>query len=147
MKLTKLTDIFQVQSGNKLNFNAMKLCADGVNFVSRSRANLGICGKVKRMGDKVPFPPGLITVSLGGTYLLSSFVQPAEFYTAQNIKVLRPIDAMSFEQKIAYCVFVQHNRFRYSSHGREANRSLDNLLVPRSTLCRRGLKWFRWRPW
>jgi len=130
VKLSKLTDVFHVRYGHKMNFNAMEPADDGVNFVSRSRANMGICGRVTPVAGVVPFPAGLITVTLGGTYLLSSFVQPGKFYTAQNIKVLQPKAEMSFEQKLAYCLFIERNRFRYSSHGREANRSLDDLLVP-----------------
>ncbi|MEP5625297.1 MAG: hypothetical protein ABJP82_22230, partial [Hyphomicrobiales bacterium] len=35
-----------------------------------------------------------------------------------------------FGEKVFYCECISKNRFRYSSHGREANRSLDSLLVP-----------------
>jgi len=63
-------------------------------------------------------------------YLLSAFVQPDKFYTAQNIKVLRPKSTMSFNEKVFYCLCIKNNRFKYSSHGREANKSLSDLLVP-----------------
>ena len=32
--------------------------------------------------------------------------------------------------KMFYCYAIEHNRFRYTSHGREANKTLDELLVP-----------------
>ena len=67
---------------------------------------------------------------MGGSYLLSSFVQKEDFYTAQNIKVLIPKQPLNDAQKKFYCYVIEHNRFRYTSHGREANKTLDDLLVP-----------------
>ena len=125
-----LKNIFNIEYGNQLNKNKLLLDDNGVNFVSRTSKNLGIDGKVGRIANIQPYPKGLITVTLGGTYLLSSFVQPEPFYTAQNIKVLRPKQEMSFLQKIFYCYAITQNRFRYTSHGREANKTLDELLVP-----------------
>lgn len=130
MKLVSLDSIFHIEYGNKLDLNKMQLDSlGGINFVSRSRNNLGVVARVKRLGTK-PFPAGPITVTLGGTYLLSSFVQPEPFYTAQNIKVLFPKQMMEFNEKIFYCKCIELNRFKYTSHGREANRTLDFLRVP-----------------
>ncbi|MFC1977180.1 restriction endonuclease subunit S [Chloroflexota bacterium] len=130
MKLVKLENIFHIKYGNQCDFN--KMLPDplhGINFVSRSRNNLGIIAKVKKL-DLEPFPEGTITVSLGGTYLLSSFVQPEPFYTAQNIKVLFPKESMVLYEKLFYCKCIELNRYKYASHGREANITLDSLLVP-----------------
>ena len=69
-------------------------------------------------------------MTLGGKYLLSCFVQQQPFYTAQNIKVLTPKVLMSLEERLTYCSLIRHNRFRYTSHGREANKTFDELLVP-----------------
>jgi len=131
MKLVPLSDIFDIIYGNQLDFNKMVVDDESpVNFICRSSANLGVMAKVKRLKIN-PFEAGHITVTLGGTYLLSCFVQPAPFYTAQNIKVLSAKDkGMSFWQKLFYCKCIAANRFKYSSHGREANRSLDTLFVP-----------------
>ncbi|WBX84579.1 hypothetical protein [Sphingosinicella microcystinivorans] len=130
MSAVPLSEIFDVEYGNKLNFNAMEADDDGVNFVSRSRMRLGVIARVKKLPSVEPYPGGLITVTFGGSYLLSTFVQPKEFYTAQNVKVLSPKGEMPFREKVYYCACIAHNRHRYSSHGREANRSLDSLLVP-----------------
>ncbi len=128
--LTPLKCIFDIEYGNQLDRNKLSLDDDGTHFISRSSQNLGIDCKVSAIEGLEPYPKGLITVSLGGTYLLSSFVQPEPFYTAQNIKVLRPKSDMSFRQKVFYCCAIARNRFRYTSHGREANKTLYNLLVP-----------------
>jgi hypothetical protein len=116
IELTELNRIFRVEHGSKLDLNKMDLCAadaaDAVAFVGRSGAR-----------------NGLAAVALGGS-ALSSFVQPREFYTAQNIDVLRPLSEMSLDTKLFYCLCIEANRFRYSTYGREANRTLKTLRVP-----------------
>lgn len=37
---------------------------------------------------------------------------------------------MSAKYKFFYCYIISQNRYRYTTHGREANKTLDNLLVP-----------------
>ena len=131
MKLVPLNTMFDIQYGNQ--FDLYKLDSDfggDINFISRSSQNLGVMCKVYKYNFIEPFPAGLITVTLGGTYLLSSFVQQDKFYTAQNIKVLTPKKEMSFSEKIFYCKAIELNRKKYTSHGREANKTLDTLLVP-----------------
>ena len=130
MKFVPLNEIFNIKYGNRFDLNKMDTESPEVNFVSRSSQNLGVVAKVSRKFDTEPYPSGLITVTLGGTYLLSSFVQQELFYTAQNIKVLTPKKEMRFNEKIYYCLAIRANRFRYTSHGREANITLDYLLVP-----------------
>lgn len=131
MKLVTLNNIFDIQYGNQ--FDLYKLYSDNdseINFVSRTSQNLGVVSKVSKYNFIEPFPAGLITVTLAGTYLLSSFVQQENFYTAQNIKVLTPKREKSFGEKVFYCKAIELNRKRYTSHGREANKTLDTLLVP-----------------
>lgn len=131
MKLVPLNKIFSIQYGNQFDLNKLDdIVRAEINFVSRSSKNLGVVSKVASYNDTEPFPAGLITVTLGGTYLLSSFIQQAPFYTGQNVKVLSPLKKMSFSEKIFYCKAIESNRFRYTSHGREANATLDNILVP-----------------
>jgi len=130
MKLIPLSEVFDIEYGNQLNLNAMTSISNGTNFVSRSSQNLGVVDAVNNVPGVTPYEAGLITVTLGGTYLLSSFIQPKPFYTAQNIKVLKPKGEMSFSLKAFYCLCISKNRFRYTSHGREANKSLDEMVVP-----------------
>lgn len=130
MNLVPLNTIFEIEYGNQFDLNKMDFEEADINFVSRSSQNLGVVAKVAKYLNTEPYPLGLITVTLGGTYLLSSFVQQAPFYTAQNIKVLTPKRKMDFKEKLFYCIIIRANRFRYTSHGREANITLDKLLVP-----------------
>ena len=72
-----------------------------------------------------------LTVALGGSRLLSTFVQQREFYTAQNVAVLTPLDPeMSLKDRLFYAMCIKHNDFRYSAFGREANRTLAELEMP-----------------
>lgn len=129
-KLVPLSDIFKVMAGNKLDFGKMRCVNDGIAFISRTSKNNGLVGLVEKIDDAKPFEAGLITVSLGGTYVLSSFVQPEEFYTAQNVAILEPKIKLTLEEKLYYCCCIKQNRFRYSAFGREANRTLKDILVP-----------------
>lgn len=132
MKLIELNHLFQVEHGSKLDLNKMEQCAPGngaIAFVGRSGERNGLAAFVKKLNNLEPHKGGLITVALGGS-ALSSFVQPRPFYTAQNIDVLTPLAPMSMDVKLYYCLCIEANRFRYSTYGREANRTLKTILVP-----------------
>ncbi len=131
MRKVPLSEIFDIVYGSQLDLNKLEVdLENGINFISRSRENLGVQTKIKKVANKTLFKKGSITVTLGGSYLLSSFVQKEDFYTAQNIKVLTPKQPLSDLQKKFYCYAIERNRFRYTSHGREANKTLDGLPVP-----------------
>lgn len=133
MKLIPLKELFHIQYGNQFDLNKMDFSdSSWINFISRSSQNMWIVAQVEEYNNKEPFEPWLITVTLWWTYLLSSFVQQKPFYTAQNIKVLKPLRDMTDIEKLYYCFCIKSNRFKYTSHGREANSTLDELLVPES---------------
>jgi hypothetical protein len=128
--MRKLSEIFDIVYGNQFDLNKMSISDDSkINFVSRGATNLGVVAKVDKFNDKEPFTKGCITVALGGS-VLSSFVQTNEFYTGQNVKVLKPKNEMSFELLLYYSLCIEKNKFRYSSHGREANTTLNDIMVP-----------------
>ncbi len=128
----KLNELFDVAYGNKFDLNKLQRLPrsrGGVSFVGRSSKNNGIRATVATLRGTPPYPSGLITVALGGA-ILSSFVQEAPFYTAQNVAVLKPKSEMSFADKVYVCLCIRHNRFRYRAFGREANRTIPELLIP-----------------
>ncbi|RLA06961.1 MAG: hypothetical protein DRQ51_07725 [Gammaproteobacteria bacterium] len=130
-KTTSLDSIFDITYGSQLDLNKLEIdLKNGVNFISRSRENLGVKTKVKKISNKTIFKKGSISVTLGGSYLLSAFVQQNDFYTGQNVKVLSSKIKLTDAEKKFYCYVISHNRFRYTSHGREANKTLDYLPVP-----------------
>jgi hypothetical protein len=130
MKMKPINKLFKVQSGNKLDYGKMIIKEGGIPFVSRTSQNNGVVGFVEEINGIKPFSEGLITVSLGGTYVLSSFVQTEHFYTAQNVAVLEPLNDMTLQQKLYYCQCISMNRYKYSAFGREANRTLKEISVP-----------------
>lgn len=131
-RLVPLVDVFNIDHGNKLDLNKMVRSPVGehaIAFVGRSGAYNGFSAFVERVEGVDPYDSGLITVALGGS-VLSSFVQPICFYTAQNVHVLEARSDMSLDLKLYYCACIEANRFRYSTYGREANRTLRTIPVP-----------------
>lgn len=132
--MIKLNEIFEVKYGTKFDFNKMNISLNEdenyINFVSRTSQNNGVVCKVSKVNNTEPLDAGLITVTLGGTYVLSSFIQPEPFYTAQNVAVLIPKYHLTLNEKIFYCTCIKLNRFKYGAFGREANRTLKNIEVP-----------------
>jgi Type I restriction modification DNA specificity domain len=130
----EISHLFDVGYGTKLDFKQLQTTStsdvEGVCFVSRSSKNLGVVARVKKYKGVKPLPAGTITVALGGSYLLSAFVQEQPFYTAQNVAVLTPKEEMSYDEKVFYCLCLGKNRFKYSAFGREANRTLKSIEVP-----------------
>ena len=90
--MVRLKELFEIKYGNQFDLSKMDIShsKDAINFVSRNSHNSGVVARVSKIPSIEPFPEGILTVTLGGSYLLSSFVQQKPFYTAQNIKVLIP---------------------------------------------------------
>lgn len=131
MELIKLSELFNITYGTKFDMNKMTILkGSSVPFVSRTSKNNGIANLVEIYKDTKPLKSGQITVSLGGTYVLSSFLQEQDFYTGQNVGVLESKTKMSREEKLYYCMAITKNRFRYGAFGREANRTLKDILLP-----------------
>lgn len=131
--LVAVSDLFMISRGNKFDLNKMIRArgheANAVAFVNRSGERNGIAAFIRDVPGMKPYDAGLITVALGGS-TLSSFVQPRCFYTGQNVDVLTPKEPMSFDEELYYCLCIEANRFRYSTYGREANRTLRTLPLP-----------------
>jgi hypothetical protein len=131
--MARLDSIFTVAYGNKFDFNKMTPDPDGIAFVGRRRGGQGIAGHVAAIPGVGPNPSGSLTVALGGSYVLASFVQQGPFYTGQNVAVLTPIDSsMPLAHRLYYSMCIEANRYRYAAFGREANRTLKTLRLPDS---------------
>jgi len=129
MKLVKMSDLFAVSYGNKLDMNKMSKAGDGIAFVNRTGFNNGVVAHVKEIPGIKPYQPGALTIALGGS-VLSTFLQIKPFYTGQNVAVAIPKVPMSEAKLLYYATAIKANRFRYSTCGREANRTFRSLLVP-----------------
>ena len=116
--MTRLDAVFEVSYGNKLDMNKMIPAGrrDGITFVGRRGGNQGVSGYVQIVPDLEPYAPGIVTVALGGSYLLSAFVQQRPFYTAQNVadfKPPRPRDVPSGPPLLRHV----HSAQSFSLHG------------------------------
>lgn len=128
MKTIKLSELFDIEYGTNLALNKCEEDENGVNFVSRTSKNNGVSAKIKRLPDKEPIPAGTISVALGGT-VLETFLQSKEYYSGRDIAYLTPKKEMTDREKLYYCICIKANKFKYS-YGRQANKTLPDLLVP-----------------
>lgn len=127
-KAFHLYDIFHIDMGNKFDRAKMPVGHE-INFVGRTGLNNGInatCGAV----DKVePYPPGLITLALGGT-IGACFVQPKKFYTSQNVIVLNPKQELSFAVKVFMSAIIWRvSDMYYDAFSNELNRHIKTDFV------------------
>lgn len=117
--------MFGIDMGTKMDKAKMKELHPSVNFVGRANANNGITTCVDKIDDIEPYPSGYMTLSLGGEYLGSCFIQPKPFYTSQNVIVLIPNKNMTDDIKrfIATMIF-RESRSKYKAFVDELNRHI-----------------------
>lgn len=102
---------------------------NGVNFVSRTGRNNGVSGRVMIPEEVVPGFVGEITVALGSSSVLSTFVQDELFVCGYHVCILTPKVKMRLAEKLWWCAAIRANAFKYS-YGRQANRTLGALELP-----------------
>lgn len=125
--MIRLGDLFQIDKGNGFYLKDMKIGGD-INYISMSGKNNGVSASVHKVDAVEPYSKGLITVAMQGT-VLSTFLQPKDFYTSLHVAVLSPKINMTDREKLFYCLCIESNKFRYS-YGRKANKTLKDILVP-----------------
>lgn len=126
--------LFTIDSGTKLDKVKMTINNPSVNFVGRSNANNGVTDYIDEIEGIKPYDAGCLTISLGGEYLGSCFIQDKPFYTSQNVNVLIPKHNMSDYCKrfIATMIF-KEGRLRYKAFIDELNRHIRtdfSILLP-----------------
>lgn len=126
--MIELQEIFHVKYGVNLELNKLVQDPNGINFVSRTARNNGVSAKVNLLENVKPIPEGVLTVSGGGS-VLETFLQPEPFYSGRDVYYLTPKIKLTDAQKLYYCVCIRFNKYRYN-YGRQANRTLRNLLIP-----------------
>ena len=126
--------LFTIDSGTKLDKVKMTNNNPSVNFVGRANANNGVTDYIDEIEGLKPYDAGCLTISLGGEYLGSCFIQDKPFYTSQNVNVLIPKHNMSDYCKrfIATMIF-KEGRLRYKAFIDELNRHMRtdfSILLP-----------------
>lgn len=118
-------NLFIIDSGTKLDKSKMSSINPSVNFVGRANANNGVTDFIDKIKDLEPYPAGLLTISLGGEYLGSCFIQDKPFYTSQNVNVLIPKHNMSdYCKKYIATVIFKEGRLYYKAFVDELNRHM-----------------------
>lgn len=117
--------LFTIDSGSKLDKIKMSSSNPSVLFIGRSSNSNGITALVDEISGLVPYEAGNLTLSLGGEYLGSCFVQERPFYTSQNTIVLKPNKNISklAKQFIATSIF-REARTHYKAFIDELNRHI-----------------------
>jgi hypothetical protein len=129
--MIKVEDLFEVRYGHSLQLNRLTVTSQtsGIAFVSRKMGDNGIAAYVEPIPGVEPAPAGELTCALSGNGVLSTFIQDKPFYTAFHVACLKPKIDMSRMELLYYCACIKANRYRYS-YGRQANRTLKDLLIP-----------------
>ena len=125
-------DLFIIDSGTKLDKVKMSDNAPSVNFVGRANANNGVTDFIDKIDGLEPYKAGYMTISLGGEYLGSCFIQDKPFYTSQNVTVLIPKKEMSYYQKLYIATMVfREGRLHYKAFIDELNRHMKtDFMIP-----------------
>ncbi|MBE8221438.1 MAG: hypothetical protein HAW60_01780, partial [Bdellovibrionales bacterium] len=128
MKTVPLNEIFQVKYGVNLELSNIDKHKNGIPFISRTEKNNGLSAKVKLINGIRPNPAHTISVAGGGS-VMSSFYQEREYYSGRDLYYLKPIMKLTKRQMHYYCMCLSANKYKYS-YGRQANKTLNDLLVP-----------------
>lgn len=129
--MAKVSDIFEVRYGHSLELNRLTIVKPefGIPFVSRKMGDNGISAFVEPIKGVVPAPAGYLSCALGGNGVLTTHLQEQPFYVGRDVALLKPLCELTKVQLLFYCLCIKSNRFRYS-YGRQANRTLKDLIVP-----------------
>jgi len=135
MRLVRVRDLFDVHYGVNLDLNKLDEVPmdwpNAIPYVGRSAKNNGITAYVEQLEDVTPNPPMTISVAGGGA-VMSCFLQERPYYSGRDLFYLKPKKEMSKQMLLYYCTALSMNRFKFS-YGRQANKTLRELLVPSVT--------------
>jgi hypothetical protein len=131
-KLVKISDIFEIKYGVTFELINLTQCKstdyNSIPFVSRTEKNNGVSAFVEKLIDIEPNPAHTLSVAVGGS-VLSTFYQPKRYYSGFHVFVLIPKLKLSVIEMLFYAKCIAANKYKYN-YGRQANRTLKDILVP-----------------
>ena len=126
-----LKDLFICCMGNGIDAAVTTSYSPEYNYVSRDSKGNGVVDfvdavyKTDKKGNvskEPPFESGTMTLSLGGSFLGSCFIQKEPYYTAQNVAVLTEKEPLSIHSKLFISTLIRNEcRYKYLAFGRELN--------------------------
>lgn len=118
-------ELFTIDGGTKLDKVKMSNNNPSINFVGRANANNGVTDYIDVIEGLKPYEAGNLTVSLGGEYIGSCFIQEKPFYTSQNVNVLIPKHPMSiYCKRFISAMIFREGRLHYKAFVDELNRHM-----------------------
>lgn len=132
MKLVKANKLFDIFYGVNLDLNKLEEVdpkeRNAIRYIGRSEKNNGITAFVLKDKKYTPNPSMTISVAAGGS-VMSCFLQEDEYYSGRDLFYLKPKIKMNRNVLLYYCLVLNMHKFKFS-YGRQANKSLENLLIP-----------------
>ena len=132
MKLVKANKLFDIFYGVNLDLNKLEEVdpkeRNAIRYIGRSEKNNGITAFVLKDKKYTPNPSMTISVAAGGS-VMSCFLQEDEYYSGRDLFYLKPKIKMNRNVLLYYCLALNMHKFKFS-YGRQANKSLENLLIP-----------------
>lgn len=126
--------MFIIDSGTKLDKIKMTSKNPTINYVGRANSNNGVTDYIDEIDGLRPYDSGCLTVSLGGEYLGSCFIQDKPFYTSQNVNVLIPKHHMSdYCKRFISTMIFREGKLHYKAFIDELNRHMRtdfSILLP-----------------
>lgn len=130
MIMKRLSEIFDIWYGVNLEVvNCEESNSnDWIPFVSRTSENNGISTYVEKIDDIEPNPA--FSLSIAGSWsVLATFFHDYEYYSGRDLYIAKPRIKLSKQEMLFYCTAIEANKYRYS-YGRQANRTLRDIMVP-----------------
>ncbi len=132
--LVPINELFDAIYGVNLELLNLDICnrndPNSIRFISRKDNDNGLAAYVKQVDGITPNPAHTISVAVSGS-VLSSFYQDEEYYSGRDIYYLKPRRQMTVEEMLFYAFCLTANKYKYN-YGRGANRTLKQILVPKS---------------
>jgi len=129
----RLSELFNINYGVNLELVHLTQCRstniNAIPFVSRTESNNGVSAFVEEELDIEPNSEHTLSVAGGGS-VLSTFYQPIPYYSGRDVYILAPKQNMTLIEMIFYAKCITANNYRYN-YGRQANKTLKNIFVPR----------------
>jgi hypothetical protein len=125
--MKRLDEIFDIWYGVNLELVNCEEIEGGIPFVSRQSVNNGISGYVKDVYID-PNPAHSLSIAGSGN-VLSTFYHDYEYYSGRDVYIAKPNKTLTKEQMLFYAYVIEQNKYRYN-YGRQANKTLKNILVP-----------------
>lgn len=127
--MNKLSEIFDIWYGVNLEVvNCTETIDSWIPFVSRTSENNGVATYVEKMDDVEPNPAFTLSIAGSGS-VLSTFFHDYEYYSGRDLYIAKPKVRLSKQEMLYYCTIIEANKYRYS-YGRQANKTLKDILVP-----------------